>query len=249
MDANSLIIDNTIQNNTLDGQNESGGGISILGTGYIEITANQIVNNHLTRSAGGSAISINTGTTPDQIWLDRNWIARNNDASGSAVKISYSQHISLTNNLIVQNYDTGLMLLNNSGVITSTNNTFDHNLHNGITVVDSDIRLVNTIVTYSSHYGIEVTGTTTVHNYRNDFWGNAAGVSNQPLSVMEADPLYMDMDHSLYGLRAGSPCRDSGYTVDIPPSSYNGLSRPQGSGVDIGAYEMPEPVFLPIILH
>ncbi len=149
----------------------------------------------------------------------------------------------------MQNYDTGLYLSNNHDVITSTNNTIDYNLDNGITVENGTIRLVNTIVSHNTNYGIEFTGSLTgMIAYGNDFWMNGA-LSNQTISVMQEDPLFMDMEHSLYGLRVGSPCRDSGYTGEYPPSSYNGVPRPQGGGVDIGAYEMAAPVFLPLILR
>ncbi|NIO16688.1 MAG: hypothetical protein GTN70_06780 [Deltaproteobacteria bacterium] len=40
-----------------------------------------------------------------------------------------------------------------------------------------------------------------------------------------------------YHLEAGSPCIDSGTSQDAPSEDFDGISRPQGLGYDMGAYE------------
>jgi len=43
-----------------------------------------------------------------------------------------------------------------------------------------------------------------------------------------------------FHLKAGSPAVDNGTTTDAPAVDITGLARPQGSGIDIGAYELPQ---------
>ena len=53
------------------------------------------------------------------------------------------------------------------------------------------------------------------------------------------DPLFDDLANGVFSLQAGSPAIDAG--IDLGPefnSSINGVTRPQGSAWDIGAYEM-----------
>ena len=61
--------------------------------------------------------------------------------------------------------------------------------------------------------------------------GGYSGTGN-----ISADPLFRDAPYSLQ-LRPGSPCLDSGTAVDAPTTDILGRSRPQGPGVDMGAYE------------
>jgi hypothetical protein len=40
-----------------------------------------------------------------------------------------------------------------------------------------------------------------------------------------------------YHLQAGSPAIDKGFSTSAPLTDFDGKARPQGAGVDIGAYE------------
>ncbi|MCD6400458.1 MAG: hypothetical protein J7L73_00890 [Anaerolineales bacterium] len=84
----------------------------------------------------------------------------------------------------------------------------------------------------------------------NDVWNNALGASNKSITFyLDQDPLFFDASAEQCSLRLGSPCLDSDSAAYASSTSYNGLSRPQGAGVDIGAYEMFPPVHLPIVLR
>jgi len=51
------------------------------------------------------------------------------------------------------------------------------------------------------------------------------------------DPLFVDATNADYHLQETSPCIDSGTDVDAPVTDFEGISRPQGAGFDMGAYE------------
>jgi len=53
----------------------------------------------------------------------------------------------------------------------------------------------------------------------------------------EGDPGLVDLPAGNYHLSAISPCIDAGTSIGAPNMDYEGCTRPQGGGVDIGAYE------------
>ncbi|HIJ74792.1 MAG TPA: right-handed parallel beta-helix repeat-containing protein, partial [Candidatus Hydrogenedentes bacterium] len=50
--------------------------------------------------------------------------------------------------------------------------------------------------------------------------------------------LFVDASSGDLRLRAGSPCIDSGTSIGAPATDIRDVARPQGAGVDMGAYEM-----------
>ena len=60
------------------------------------------------------------------------------------------------------------------------------------------------------------------------------------------DPLFADEQRDDFSLAAGSPCINAGTAINSPDTDILGISRPQGAGVDMGAYEEPlVPVSVP----
>jgi len=51
------------------------------------------------------------------------------------------------------------------------------------------------------------------------------------------DPLFVDMINGNYRLQPESPCIDAGTSAGAPGDDIEGVTRPQGAGYDMGAYE------------
>lgn len=68
-----------------------------------------------------------------------------------------------------------------------------------------------------------------------DIQGGYSGTGN-----INSDPLFVDVDD--FRLGSGSPCLNTGTAVGAPSKDIIGQTRPQGTGIDMGAYEAGPPV-------
>ena len=66
--------------------------------------------------------------------------------------------------------------------------------------------------------------------------GGFAGEGN-----IAGDPMFVAPDTDDFRLQPGSPCIDAGAAENAPSTDILGTTRPQGAGVDIGAYEQVAP--------
>lgn len=77
----------------------------------------------------------------------------------------------------------------------------------------------------------------------NVVFGGSGGIVNQHGSAvtmsnnLTANPLFVDAPARNLRLQAGSPAINAGTSTDAPAADYDGVARPQGAGVDIGAFE------------
>jgi hypothetical protein len=82
-------------------------------------------------------------------------------------------------------------------------------------------------------------------------WGNAEGIRGGAIAAysdiqggyadtgnINANPGFVDAANADYHLQGNSPCIDTGTTTGAPDTDIEGTTRPQGPGVDMGAYEM-----------
>jgi hypothetical protein len=56
-------------------------------------------------------------------------------------------------------------------------------------------------------------------------------------SNIDADPLFVNASAGNVRLRDGSPCIGTATTLGAPETDIEGVTRPQGTGIDMGAYE------------
>jgi hypothetical protein len=217
----------SVSYNTIAGNQTSGGdtsGIEISGDSAATVDANTIINN----GDSHHCVNINDNTAP----------------------------VILTNNVIANNGCVGVIIHGNSQNVTITNNTISAGRYDGILVwgpTASASLIRNNIVT-DSNFGINAgDGGTIVRMDHNNAYGNRRGDYNYDSALSEAnnisqDPRFVDAANGDYRLRFGSPSIDSGTAVDAPDHDVLGTARPQGSGLDMGAYEMSYPkIYLPSI--
>jgi hypothetical protein len=66
-------------------------------------------------------------------------------------------------------------------------------------------------------------------------------VSDHNLIVLDQEALFVDAAARDVHLKPGSEAIDAGSDLAAPAMDIEGVSRPQGGGIDIGAYEFLEP--------
>lgn len=249
--GDSQIIGNQIRGNHVTGNAGGGGGIMIFRGGNIWIKNNVIYGNNVnTMSTAGSGIDVNTTLGTTKVNIEANRIEENSTIYGGAVATYESDYVTVTNNLIINNHDPGLYLENTGTYIQSNFNTIAMNLGSGIYLKNANLYLYNTLVISNNGYGLEATGGWGLTSTRNDVWGNSLGHSNiGAIFYLNTDPLFYNPGEGEFALHPASPCLDVGDYSHPQTTSYNGVIRPVGAGYDLGAYEMPLPSWLPVIMR
>ena len=242
-----------------------GAGISISGDSLnVNISHNDIYQNY--SQIGGSGIHAGP------VILDGNYIHQNNIPQwGSGIYIDgagTTQPITITNNIIVDNYGTGV-LGQNIHDLRVINNTIAGNLFvqpdspgNGIEIGSWPIiptntytaTLLNNILVNNSNCGIYAANVVSLNIDYNDVYANGVDycdLADPPSGEhnISADPMFVDPATGDYRLLPGSPAINAGDNSYAPSFDFAGTPRPQGLIVDIGAYEFIfNKLFLPLAL-
>jgi len=67
--------------------------------------------------------------------------------------------------------------------------------------------------------------------------GTCDSTPRGPHDIVQQDPKFVNSTGNDYHLQSISPCKDAGTTISAVTKDFDGISRPQGSAYDIGAYE------------
>lgn len=100
--------------------------------------------------------------------------------------------------------------------------------------------LVNCIVWGNMTNAIDRSGTTQplpIVSYSDIDQASYAGINDN----LSEDPLFVDAATANYHLQGSSPCINAGTGINAPAEDLEGIPRPQGSGFDMGAYEIATP--------
>lgn len=75
----------------------------------------------------------------------------------------------------------------------------------------------------------------------NLLYGNGKSISlkvGSATNTINANPLFVNFAGGDYRLQSTSPAVDKGIATSAPAKDFAGVTRPQGAGIDIGAYEL-----------
>lgn len=107
----------------------------------------------------------------------------------------------------------------------------------------STLNIWNNIIRSTGNpYVAGESGTPSAGSFHNCWYGDGAAPA-WDTGAINADPQFVNAGADNYRLSSSSPCRDAGINVSATVSrDIDGTTRPQGSGVDVGAYEYHDSV-------
>ncbi len=228
-----------------------GGGISCDNNTNLEITDSTLRGNFGFYRGGGIDASTGSSLILSNITLSENFTEEVGDGGGIFLEIDAS--LEMTNCTLSGNMsNNGGGIYNNADSLYITNSTFSDNqaaVDGGGIYNNGVLNYTNTIIANSLNGGDCVNlGSigTNVSNLVEDGSCSAA-LSVDPLLGTLADNGGFTFTHALL---EGSPAIDTGDLASCPGTDQRGVTRPQGSECDIGAYEFEQDnfIFLPLIL-
>lgn len=222
----------------------------------VTISHNEVFSNSLP-GGGGSGLDIDTPAIVDSNYIHHNKVT---DWGGALVIANHEQPVRVTNNVVVDNVGGSGIWASNYGDVAIINNTVARITGSGTAGIllyvqwtrpaVASIKVINNIVVNNEECGVAAfpgsgTGLNLSTDY-NDVWGNRwnyCSLANPPNGShnISADPLFVNPSQGDYHIRLGSPAIDAGTNAGTPTHDKDGVARPRGRGVDMGAYEFVEP--------
>ena len=163
----------------------------------------------------------------------------------------------ISNNISYDNSGYGIHCWHNCNELVITNNVVFNNKEGGILIGQGDnpnfgdvpadgMLVANNIAVDNGRFGIRESGATGPGNQylHNNVWDNHDDgidlITGTEVQTITTDPAFVDYERNGtgdYRLQPWSPNVDAGVVDGAPMLDFNGIDRPQGGGVDIGAYE------------
>lgn len=155
---------------------------------------------------------------------------------GEGIFYKKSANITFYNNIYTHGEALGIVS-NTIKNITIINNTFVDIVHFGISLGPKG---VDGIVKNNIFYNINTAyrtreGATVIEDY--NLMYNAPIKTPGPHTIIEVNPMFVDVKNNDFHLTPNSPAIDRGESISEIKKDLDNIPRPQGKGYDIGAYE------------
>lgn len=230
-DAHSQTLDKAVITNNAAGY---GGGVyQIAGSPGLDITDTSINSNSASTLGAGLAAA-------GPVTVARSTIAYNTNGSGA---VAAAAPVSFTNSTVDTNSGIPgiLVLASPAGSVQLDSSTVSHNAGGIVNEgTAAAVTLFNTIVAEQTS-GDDCTGATTSlgYNIDTDITCSLSGTGDQPSGVVGLQGLADNGGYTLTdAFVSSSDAEDSGPATGYPATDQRGVTRPQGSAPDCGAYEL-----------
>ncbi len=141
------------------------------------------------------------------------------------------------NNVVITDHWHGITLLGARNCLVVNNTVLDRN----------DTRPGPPWIRVANHKNGTAPVDCVVRNNLATAFSNAAAVLlENNLRIEDPATLFVDADHFDLHLLPGAPAIDAGSSLDAPKLDRDRIPRPQGNGIDIGAYEWHPDDVLPV---
>jgi len=223
--GNTQVIGCKIQNFAKDGIRCSGSNITL--------EENEILDSYAVNTNHDDAVQVYCGYTSASNIIMRGNLAMNDTSGGTRNYISLMEGLCsfddvitnfvIENNIVICAHYHGITMHEASNCTVANNTIYNP----GYVAGENDKK---TWVSVSGG-----TGNTVINNLMH----SSASGSNQQVTPTNYTQYFVNTNPSNLDLhlKAGSPAIDAGTSSGAPSVDFDGVSRPQGSGYDVGAYE------------
>jgi len=266
--ASTVISGNQVLSNTASTTYYGLGGGMSLHTSAGRVVGNDIRHNYAGRGGGGVYLYDCYDMTFDgnRVVSNTATLSPTTSGNGGGFYLEYVSPLTLTNNVVAQNYANvggGLYAYGSGSYYADgllVNNTIvENNVGPGkeglYATGDVTLTLSNNIIAGHT-YGIHASTSAIVTATHTLFYENSSGDTGGAGSIASSheitgsDPLFVGPAGWEYHILADSPAIDAGVTVVWLINDVDGDTRPQESGYDIGADEYALlSVYLPLVVR
>jgi CSLREA domain-containing protein len=233
----------TITSSTVSGNSTSVNGGGIWSGGTVTLNTSTVNGNSVGGFGGGGGIYVGGGS----VTVNKSAVSGNSASSGGGI-MNFGT-LTLTSSTVSSNTvaASGGGIHNGGGTVTLNSSTISSNMlgsaGGGISFNTGTLTLKNTIVANNQGAQCAVFAgslTSAGHNMSSDGSCGLTAPGDQPNTDPQLGPLGDNGGPTqTHDLLPGSPAIDAG-SGDCPPpvDDQRGISRPQGAGCDIGAFEV-----------